>query len=171
MEITIYGNPVLRKKAKEIPLSEIPSYKSVAEQMLEIMYDSNGIGLAAEQVGLDKQILVIDCQDEDLHVQMVVINPKIVGKSKNKTPLEEGCLSFPGITANIYRPESIEIEYYDLEGKLHKESHSGLLAKVLQHEIDHLNGILIVDRMSRAQRLILKRKLNRLKESQEGELS
>ena len=138
------------------------------KKCFETMYESNGIGLAAEQVGLDVQILVVDCHETE-NERMVVINPKIVGKSKNKTTLEEGCLSFPGITANIDRPEEIELEYYDLEGTLHKESFSGLIAKVLQHEIDHLNGILIVDRMSRAQRLILKRRLNRLKESQEKE--
>lgn len=168
MDITIYGNPILRKKAKKIPLDEISSYASIAEEMFELMYESNGIGLAAEQVGLESQILVVDCNETEIN-QLVVINPKIVFKSKSKTPLEEGCLSFPGITAVILRPETIELEYYDIKGEHHKEFFSGLIAKVLQHEIDHLNGILIVDRMSRAQRLILKRKLNHLKASQEGE--
>ncbi|MDX9702123.1 MAG: peptide deformylase [Candidatus Auribacterota bacterium] len=166
MEIAIYGNPVLRKKAKKIPLDKLHEYRSIADQMFEVMREDQGIGLAAQQVGLTDKIMVIDTQDSP-DSKMVVINPEITSYSKQTDTMEEGCLSFPGIRANIVRAQTIEVTFYDLEGKFYRITCSDLIARVFQHEIDHLNGVLFIDRMTPAQKLMLKRKLKKLRESQE----
>lgn len=166
MQITIYGNPVLRQKARKISLDTLGRYVDIAEQMFETMRFDNGIGLAAQQVGLTEQIIVIDTHDGP-DSRMVVINPEITRYSKHTDTMEEGCLSFPGIRATIVRPETVDVSFYDLQGKLHRVTSSGLMARVFQHEIDHLNGVLFIDRMTPAQRMILRRKLKRLRTSQE----
>ena len=163
LSLQLYGSPVLRKKAKEVKEIDF-QVNNYLEEMFSFMKVHQGIGLAANQVGLGLRILTIDTGRQ----QFKVINPKIVKKS-GSIKFEEGCLSFPGINLEIKRAREVWVEFLD-ENNREKEIHAqGLLAVVFQHEIDHLNGILIVDRMSRAQRLILKRKLNHLKASQEGE--
>lgn len=160
--ICIYGNPLLRKKAIKIPLTAIPSFRSVAAMMFETMYANQGIGLSAQQAGLAEQIVVIDTREQNAE-QIVMINPEIIAMGEETVSAEEGCLSFPNIRGDIVRPKEIEVRFYDLDGRLHEEKLTGLLARVAQHEIDHLNGILFIDRMSSAKRLILKKKLTRLK--------
>ncbi len=167
MEICIYGNPVLRKKANKIPLDKLHEYKDIADQMFEVMKEDQGIGLAAQQVGLTDQIMVIDMQEGE-DSKMVILNPEITHYSQQTDVMEEGCLSFPGIRANITRSFSIEVTFYDLDGKFHRIKCSDLLARVFQHEIDHINGVLFIDRMSAAQKLMLKRKLKNIRQSQEA---
>jgi len=162
MDIRIYGDPVLRKQGAIIALKDIPSYKQTVQMMFEKMYESNGIGLAAQQVGLDVQIAVIDTR-EPQPCKLVLINPEIISYSSQTSVFEEGCLSFPDIHADIERPDSIEIRYYDIEAKVHTDNFDGLLARVAQHEIDHLKGVLFIDRMPAVSRMFLKKKLAKLK--------
>ncbi len=162
--ICYYGNPVLRIKASEIPKEAIASFKTVAENMFETMYAYQGIGLAAQQVGLTDSILVVDIHEPEWE-RVAMINPKITGTGTEEMCMEEGCLSFPDIRADIVRPEKIEVRYYDLNGDCHEKKLDGLIARVLLHEIDHLNGVLFIDRMSPAKRFLIKNKLNKLRAS------
>jgi len=162
MDIRIYGDPVLRGQGEKIPVEKIPDYKDLINNMFEKMYESNGIGLAAQQVGLNIQLAVIDTREQDCG-KIVLINPQITGYSEQYTVFEEGCLSFPDIHGDIERPESIELKYYNSEGKLIVDKFEGLLARVAQHEIDHLNGVLFIDRMSSVHRMLLKKRLSKLK--------
>ena len=111
--------------------------------MFETMYKNNGIGLAAVQIGVLKRVVVIDIENEG---KFVLINPKIVSFSENKTIMQEGCLSVPDGQYSVERPERVVVEYTDLDGKVNKIETGGLLSKCFQHEIDHLNGHTIVDR-------------------------
>jgi len=117
--------------------------------MFETMYAHNGIGLAANQVGINKRIVVVDIslKGEKKVLPIALINPIITYQSKKKQIAEEGCLSFPGFFDKISRSVSIEVEYYDINGKKQKILAEGLLARVLQHEIDHINGITFIERM------------------------
>ncbi|MEW6535424.1 MAG: peptide deformylase [Candidatus Auribacterota bacterium] len=162
--IRIYGDPVLRVKGMKVPVEKIPEIKDIAEEMFRAMYAHEGIGLAAQQVGITEQIVVIDTHEEGSS-PMVIINPDILAYSEEESSYEEGCLSFPDIRADIRRPVAIKLSYYDIHGNEHTEEFDGLLARVLQHEIDHINGTLFIDRMSPVSRMLLKKKLNKLKES------
>ncbi len=163
-EICIYGNPVLRKKGEVIPLEDISSYDSLVEEMFEIMYKTNGIGLAAHQIGEAKQLAVIDTSVSDENGRkLVLFNPQIVARSDECVVMEEGCLSFPDILGDVSRNESVTVSFNDQDGKSHEQLFTGLLAVVAQHEIDHLNGVLFVDRMSAVKKILLKKKLANLK--------
>jgi peptide deformylase len=142
--LVVYPDGVLRKKAKEV-LKIDDEVKNLVEQMLDIMYANNGIGLAAPQVGVLLQVVVIDLQEDDKKNPMVVINPKILNKSKELSELKEGCLSLPEIRGLVLRPAEITVEFLDLEGKKHLLHADDLLATCFQHEIDHLNGRLFID--------------------------
>ena len=147
-KIVAYPNPVLREKAKEI--TEItPDLLQLAEDMIETMKKGDGVGLAANQVGEAKRIIVVNLGKE----AGVFINPKIVKTSKKKQILEEGCLSFPGVYFKIKRPEKVEVEFLNEKGESMKIEAKELLACVFQHEIDHLDGILFIDRLSFWQKL------------------
>ncbi len=169
LEIIIYGSEVLKQKAE--PVEELTDKdRRLIEQMAETMYKFNGIGLAANQVDVLKQIVILDIDQMDVKyggsgkpLLQVFINPVILHESEEDIPFEEGCLSIPGIEANVYRPFKVNIEYYDLDFEKHTKECDGLLARVIQHEIDHLNGVLFVDRLGFAKRASLAGKLNRLK--------
>lgn len=167
LEIITAPNPLLRKKA--LPIKKIDkSLETIAKQMLELMYANNGVGLAANQVGILKQIIVIDLQIEGIKNPIVMINPKIIKTSTAMVDSEEGCLSLPIIQSVIKRFESITVEYTDLQNKQHILEAEDLLAICIQHEVDHLNGILFIDHLSRLKKqLILKKykKLNKEKEN------
>lgn len=139
--------PDSRLKQKSLPVEKIDnSIKELAENMFDTMYENQGIGLAAVQVGVLKQVIVVDVEwtrKDARDAQMVLVNPVISEKSSNNTPLQEGCLSFPNETVEIDRPETITVNYLDLEGNKQTLSADGLLAKCIQHEIDHMNGISI----------------------------
>ena len=180
LSICTYGNPVLRKKAVEV--KEVNGeIHELAKEMLETMYKERGVGLAAEQVGRTERMFVIDIpagsdvgddgqrENPDIAMPLVFINPKITGHTDDVQVGEEGCLSFPEIFANVERWYEIDAEYIDLEGHPQFIHAKGLLARAIQHELDHLEGILLVDRMSHVKKIALGGKLKRLvKESKQA---
>jgi len=140
LKLRYFGDPVLRKPAK--PLRGVgPVERLIVKEMIRAMYDFDGLGLAATQVGMDEQIFVADDGDGPF----AVINPEILWASPRKTPLEEGCLSFPGIRISVHRPERVRVRYWDETGRTVERELSGTLAKVFQHETDHLFGRMIID--------------------------
>ena len=140
--------------------------KKLANDMLETMYDSQGIGLAAPQIAIKKRMLVLDVdQDEDGEggTPMVFINPKILHSSDEPNVYKEGCLSIPTHYAEIERPKIVRIEYLDMEGQKQEIEADGLLATCLQHEIDHLDGILFIDYLSSLKRKMIIKKMQKMK--------
>lgn len=139
------GDPVLRVKA--IAVNDITQQiLNLLEDMAQTMYDANGVGLAAPQVGISKRLIVIDAQDE--HGLIKVLNPVIVAAEGKETTVE-GCLSFPDVAGEVERAAAVKVRGMDTDGKPVEIVASGLLARAFQHEIDHLDGILFVDRVSR----------------------
>ncbi|MDD2600351.1 MAG: peptide deformylase [Kiritimatiellae bacterium] len=169
--ILTYGNEALRAKA--IPIIDInEKILALAENMLETMYASNGVGLAAEQVGRTESICVIDippklekpeCREQNAAIKMplVLINPQIIATEGEQRD-EEGCLSFPQIGVQVTRAFRITALYTDLLGMRQTITAYGLLARALQHELDHLNGVLLIDQMNSVQKLAVAGKLKRL---------
>ncbi len=159
--IVKYGHPALRMKARQIETISA-SIRELAEAMLETMEVAEGIGLAAPQIAESKTLLVINAGliEEDAPAK-VYINPVILAEA-GSISMEEGCLSIPDIREDVIRPEMIKIKYLDLEGGQHEEECNGMLARVLQHEVDHLNGLLFVDRISQIKRKLLSKKLKAL---------
>ncbi len=148
LEIHKLGNKVLRKSARRISKVD-SSVRELAKDMLRSMYSAKGIGLAAPQVGVHKQLLVIDLDlDTPSTPPLVLINPEIIGASASLETYEEGCLSIPGVYLNVIRPSTIKISFRDEMGRPKKMNADGLIARCIQHEMDHLDGILFVDRVS-----------------------
>ena len=160
LQLCYYGNPVLRKKAK--PVAEIAeAERQLAEQMLETLYNTgNGIGLAATQVGILKRLIIIDIgeDDDETYEPLVLFNPEILNV-EGEVVAEEGCLSIPNVTAEVRRPEKVVVDGINIQGEPIRIEADGLLARVLQHEIDHLNGVLFIDRISGLKRQLLKDEL------------
>jgi len=147
LELHYLGDRVLRQPAKRVAKVD-DSIREIVTLMLQTMYTEDGIGLAAPQVGINKQILVVDCELEDPNIPpFVLINPKITAYSREVALGQEGCLSIPNVFMDVKRPESIEVSYKDEHGRPQKRLFSGLPARVIQHEMDHLNGVLFVDRV------------------------
>jgi peptide deformylase len=141
------GDRVLRLPAKRIAKVD-DEIRKLAKQMLQTMYTEEGIGLAAPQVGVHKQILVVDCDLENAATPpLVMINPVITSQSKDVCVIQEGCLSIPQVFLDVTRPEVVEVSYKDEQGRPRKMVAKDLMARVIQHEIDHLNGVLFVDRV------------------------
>ena len=162
LRIRIYGEPVLHQTA--VPISEVTDEdRQLAGDMLATMYTrSNGIGLAATQVGILKRLIVIDVNRQDLDSKpLVLINPEIQDGSGDTT-MEERCLSLPDITGEVTRPESVTVKALDLDGELLRIQATDMLSRVIQHEVDHLNGILFIDLVHPLSRKSLQRKLRRL---------
>ena len=156
LKIRLYGDSCLRKKS--IPVTETgTSERMLIKSMLATMYQHKGIGLAAPQVGINQRIFVADIGDGPI----AVINPQIISKSGTGV-LEEGCLSIPGVTVKIKRPQKIFIKYLDEQNRTIEKEHEGLMARVMLHETDHLNGKLIVDYASLTQKRKLKKHLKEL---------
>lgn len=176
--VVTFGHEILRQKA--VPVAEITdAVRRLVQDMLESMYAAKGVGLAAEQVGRTESVCVIDvphdaekeaCREENAAVPMplVLINPEILateGKQRN----EEGCLSFPEIGAPITRADKVTVTYTDLAGARQTISARGLLSRAIQHEVDHLSGILLVDKMSPMQKIAVAGQLKRLqKQASQG---
>jgi len=157
-------DPLLRQISS--PVEAItPEMQTLIDDMFETMYAAPGIGLAAIQVGVPKRILVIDLQDpeeeggEPVRKPMVFINPEILRSSETERPYNEGCLSVPDQYAEVERPDSIRARWLDRDGKVHEEELEGMLATCLQHEMDHLEGVLFIDYLSRLKRDMILRKL------------
>lgn len=161
--IRTYGDSILRKKSKEIKNIDA-SIKDLAMDMIESVKTFRGIGLAANQVGVDRRIFVVDRSNLDLTEKpLIAINPEIVEIS-GKQAEEEGCLSIPGTFDYVARPLKVTIKALDLDGKELLVQGSGLLARVLVHEIDHLNGVLFIDHLSSIRRKLLSAKLKKIAE-------
>lgn len=145
-KIMVYGNEILRMRSREVEDFGAELAVTVNE-MYNTMYKSNGIGLAAPQVGVSLRIIVIDVSDYD-GPKMALINPKIISKSQNREWEEEGCLSIPGLRAQVERSTKVRVRAQDLSGKTNEFSARGLFARAIQHELDHLDGILFTDHAS-----------------------
>ncbi len=173
LSICTYGNPVLRQKAVEVTSVDAEIHELVKD-MFETMYAERGVGLAAEQVGRTERIFIVDIPadmdvDDDgqrenptVEMPMVFINPKITGHGEEVQVGPEGCLSFPEIFANVERWYEVDAEYIDRDGNPQTVHAKGLLARAIQHESDHLDGVLLVDRMSHVKKVALSGKLKRL---------
>ncbi|MDJ0900024.1 MAG: peptide deformylase [Xenococcus sp. MO_188.B8] len=147
LELHYLGDRVLRQPAKRVAKVD-DSIRILVKEMLQTMYSNDGIGLAAPQVGVNKQVIVIDCQLDKPEVPaLVLINPKITRSSSQVCSGEEGCLSIPGVYLDVIRPSAIEVSFKDENGKPQKIQAKDLLARVIQHEMDHLNGVMFVDRV------------------------
>ena len=148
LTIRTLGNQELRQSAKRISKVD-ESVRDLARDMLRSMYSSSGIGLAAPQVGIHKQLLVIDLDPENAATPpMVLINPEIRSFGSAIDTYEEGCLSIPGVYLNVVRPSVVEVTYRDELGRPQRLKADGLLSRCIQHEMDHLNGVLFVDRVT-----------------------
>ncbi|MCK6445106.1 MAG: peptide deformylase [Planctomycetes bacterium] len=146
--LTLYPEPVLRKVAANVPAFD-DDLRLTVRAMFDLMYASNGVGLAAPQVGLEKRILVLNAtgKPED---ELALVNVTIVERTGENTLAEEGCLSFPGIYAEIKRPERCRVKAFSPDGTPIEREFDGFVARIIQHEYDHLEGVLLVDRMSAA---------------------
>lgn len=163
LEIIHSPDPRLKKISQ--PVLEInDEIKDFIQDLIDTMYDAEGIGLAAVQVGVLKRILVLDIeQKEGEKNPRCFINPEIIEESEEISHYQEGCLSFPGMFSDVERPAEVTVSYMDEHGKQHKIKADGLLATCLQHEIDHLNGIVFVDHISAIKRNMILRKMQKAK--------
>jgi len=166
-KIIIEPDPILRKKCS--PLEKVDDQtRKLMKDMLKTMYEAPGIGLAAIQIGILKRIVVIDIsKDEEKKSPLFLINPEITFRSKKTSVYEEGCLSLPGQFAEIERPAECYLKYLDFDGKTKELKADGLLSTCIQHEVDHLNGILFIDYLSKLKKnMIIKKLLKQKKTSQ-----
>ena len=182
LEIRQYGDPILRAKGKTVAKIDGEILK-LAEDMIETMRANAGCGLAAQQIGRDIMLCVIESPEDldkdeagtpynpGLKMPMVVINPEIVTQSKKTESREEGCLSFPDIRGNIDRAREITLTFLNEKGEPQELQVRGFTARVLQHEIDHLNGVLFIDRMSYAKQIAIKGKLKRMRQETEERMN
>lgn len=163
--IYVYGHPVLRKVAKDISRDH-PGLDTLINDMFETMYSSDGLGLAAPQIGKSLRLFVIDGEPladdhpEMKDFRMAFINPQVVERKGEKVPMNEGCLSLPGLHEEVDRESEIHIKFYDSDWNFHDEVYGGYKARVVLHEYDHLDGILFPDRLSPLRRRLIKGKLN-----------
>ena len=158
-KIVIEPDPILRKKS--LPFEKVDSQvKTLLDDMLETMYEAPGIGLAAVQIGILKRAIVLDISREDEKKNPIfLINPIVRLKSEKRSIYEEGCLSLPGYFAEIERPAECEIDYIDYDGKERNLKAKGLMATCIQHEVDHLNGVLFIDYLSKLKKDMIIKKL------------
>ena len=168
-----YGNPILKITSKDINNS-YPNLKKLINDMYETMYNANGVGLAAPQIGKSIKLFIIDTApflniDENEiegikveSIKQIFINPVIIKESGDRLSFEEGCLSIPNIREDVNRKSDISIEFYDENFILNKKSFSGVVARVIQHEYDHIQGILFTDKLTSFKKRLLKNKLNNI---------
>lgn len=171
LPIIAYGDPVLKKKGKEIT-KDYPNFDTLLENMFETMYNASGVGLAAPQIGLPIRMFLVDTtpfaeddvltkeeQDTLNGFKRVFINAKIVEEEGDDWAFNEGCLSIPDVREDVFRKPNITIEYLDENFKSHKESFDGLIARVVQHEYDHIEGVLFTDKLSSLKKRLIKGRL------------
>ncbi len=163
--IIIEPDPILRKESEHVENID-DNIRKLLDNMLETMYAAPGIGLAAVQVGILKRVIVIDIsKNEEKKNPLFLINPEIISKSKKTSVYEEGCLSLPGHFAEIERPAECQIKFVDYNGKEKELLANGLLATCIQHEVDHLNGVLFIDYLSKLKKdMIIKKLIKHKKE-------
>ena len=173
LPIVAYGDPVLKKKAEDIP-QDYPNLDSLLANMFETMYNAYGVGLAAPQVGLPIRLFLVDTapfSDEELSEEdqiklksfkRVFINAKILNEVGDEWAFNEGCLSIPDVREDVFRKPEITIEYFDENFNKHVETHSGLIARVIQHEYDHIEGVLFTDKLSALKKRLIKGRLAKI---------
>ena len=174
LPIVAYGDPVLKRKAKEIP-EDYPDLQKLIDDMFETMYNASGVGLAAPQIGKSIRLFIVDAspfaEDDDVPEKVkallkdakeVFINPTIVEESGDEWDFSEGCLSIPDIREDVFRKPNIRLEYYDRDFNFKTLELDGLYARVIQHEYDHIEGILFTDKLSSFKRRLIKGKLNNI---------
>ena len=174
LPILAYGDPILRKKGKEIS-KEFPKLDAILENMFETMYGAKGIGLAAPQIGMPIRLFIIDAtpfgDDEELSEEereflstfkQVFINAKIIEETGDEWAFNEGCLSIPNIQEDVFRNGDIKLEYYDENFIKHTEVFNGIVARIIQHEYDHIEGVLFTDKLSPLKKRLLKSKLSNI---------
>ncbi|MGB5243130.1 MAG: peptide deformylase [Lutimonas sp.] len=178
LPIVAYGDPVLRKVCEEVD-QDYPKLKELIADMVETMHGANGVGLAAPQIGKAIRLFVIDAspfaEDEELDEEeraylkvfnKIFINAKMIDETGKEWPFNEGCLSIPNINEDVVRNETLTMEYVDENFMPHKETFSGLAARIIQHEYDHIEGILFTDKLSTLKRRLLKKKLENISKGQ-----
>ena len=163
LPIITIPDPVLRKKSASVERVDAALLK-LAEGMLATMYDAPGIGLAAPQVGILRRLIVMDpSRDEEAKQPLIMVNPVILDLGSKMRTHEEGCLSIPEITAELERPAMTRVGYIDAEGKAREKTLEGIWSTLVQHEIDHLNGVLFIDYLSRLKRDMIVKKFTKQK--------
>lgn len=166
LPVYAYGNAVLREQGENVD-AQNPDLQQFIDDMFETMYNSNGVGLAAQQVGKPWRIFIVDAspfaEDEGYEhlkdFKKVFINPEIIEETGDEWEFNEGCLSFPELRFNVARNEKIKIKYYDREFNEHVEEYDGIAARIIQHEYDHIEGVLFIDRIPALRRRMLSKKL------------
>jgi peptide deformylase len=162
--VVVYGHPVLKKVAEEIN-KDYPGLRELIKDMFETMYNAEGVGLAAPQIGKSIRIFVIDGapladdEPEFASFKKVFINPRIIEKNGETVPMNEGCLSIPNIREEVKRESFIRMQYYDENWEFHDETFDGYKARVIQHEYDHLDGVLFVEKINPLRKRLIKGKL------------
>ena len=163
--IVVYGDPVLRKRAKEIKKGEV-DVKALANDLFETMENASGVGLAAPQIGKSLRMFVVDTRhiedEETEEVTQVFINPKVINEEGERWAFEEGCLSIPNIREDVQRQDTVTIQYLDEDWIEHEKTFDGMPARIIQHEYDHLNGVLFTDHLTPLKKRLLKGKLNNI---------
>jgi peptide deformylase len=167
LPIIAYGDAVLKKKAEKIT-PEYPSLSEIIADMFDTMYNAKGVGLAAPQIGLSIRLFVIDAapfaeDDESLKTfKRIFINAQLMNEEGNKWKFNEGCLSIPGIREDVFRKPEIELEYLDENFIKHREKFTGTAARIIQHEYDHIDGVLFTDRISAMRRQLIRGSLKNI---------
>ena len=163
--IVAYGHPVLKKQAQDIERDEI-DVQQLAEDMFETMHNAQGIGLAAPQIGKSLRMFIADAtplEDEEIgDWKQVFINPEIIEENGDDWAFEEGCLSIPNVREDVIRPEKLKIQFFDENWEEHTEEFDGMQARIIQHEYDHIEGILFTDHLSAFKKRLLKSKLTNI---------
>jgi len=166
-QILTEPNKILRQKSMKVDVVD-KDIQKLMDDMLETMYAAPGIGLAAIQLGVPKRVIVLDiARKDETKKPMYFVNPEIIERSQNNSTYEEGCLSVPGQFAEIDRPDKCYIKYLDYHGKPQEIRTEGMLATCIQHEIDHLEGILFIDYLSKLKRTMITKKLSKQKKELE----
>jgi peptide deformylase len=168
LEVVKYGNPILRKKCSMV--TDFSKLSDFIDNMFYTMYEEEGIGLAANQVGVGMNLFVIDISHTDENeFPRIFVNGEIIS-SDDESIFSEGCLSIPQVALEVKRPENIVFKYQDIREKWHEEEFDGLLARAIQHEIDHLNSVLIIDLVSEMQRVRVNQEIKKIKKHSEAKL-
>jgi len=168
LPILTIPEPILRRQAAPVERVDEP-LRRLMDDMLATMYDAPGVGLAAPQIGISRRLIVMDpTKDEDEKAPLVMVNPKLLERSDELRLHEEGCLSIPDFTAEIERPARVRIAFIDKEGKAQETEFEGIWATVVQHEIDHLEGLLFIDYLSRLKRDMVVKKFTKAKRTEKA---
>lgn len=169
LDIVHYGDPILRKKCASV--QDFSSLPTLLDSMFDSMYEADGIGLAANQIGVDLNVFIVDVTHTDeAEEPHVFINSEIISQQGDDWVYQEGCLSLPGLALDVTRPSRVSLKYQSLDEKWHEKEFDGLLARAIQHEMDHLNGVFIVDRVSKVEQIKYQQELKELEKKSKDKL-